>query len=351
MKQTLPVTRYYGSKRKIINKIWELIQNEQLEFNSVLDLFGGTGTFAYKAKLEGKQVIYNDIFKFNSIIGKALIQNNSTLLTHNDIEFLSIKHTDISYKYYISSHYHDIYFLDYENEMIDVITQNITHLKGSYKQAMAYYALFQTLLIKRPFNSFHRKNLSLRTRDVVRTFGNKVTWEKDLVETFKQFCLDINSYVFSNHKVNKSLNLPALACQVDADLVYIDPPYVPQKSSHVDYHSRYHFLEALVHYDGFINYIHPTKNNKEVLINKSISFESKDTITHNIEQVIKNYKDKIIVLSYRNDGIPTPEEIEAFFINNGMVCKVYTLDDYSYALNRSNKILKEYLFIGVPSTK
>lgn len=346
MKRALPITRYYGSKRKIINNIWEILQNEHLEFDSVLDLFGGTGTFAYKAKLEGKKVIYNDIFKFNSLIGKALIQNNSTKLTQNDIAFLTTKHVDLSYKYHIQEHYNDIYFLDHENKCIDVITQNIGHLDNEYKKAMAYYALFQTLLIKRPFNSFHRKNLSLRTRDVKRTFGNKVTWEKDLIETFKQFCLDINSYIFSNHKTNKSLNLTALKCKVNVDLVYIDPPYISDKGWHVDYHSRYHFLEALVNYDDFMKYFHPEKKNKEVLINKSVSFENKVSITTNIEQLIKNYKDKIIVLSYRNNGIPTPETIEQIFIDCGMKCTIYTIDNHSYALNRSNKELKEYLFIA-----
>ena len=55
MKNTLPVTRYYGSKRKIINQIWGFIESEKLDFNSVLDIFGGTGTFSYRAKLAGKE--------------------------------------------------------------------------------------------------------------------------------------------------------------------------------------------------------------------------------------------------------------------------------------------------------
>ena len=38
----LPVTRYYGSKRRLLDKIWEALAVNQIEFNSVLDLFGGT---------------------------------------------------------------------------------------------------------------------------------------------------------------------------------------------------------------------------------------------------------------------------------------------------------------------
>lgn len=346
MKQKkLPVTRYYGSKRKIISKIWENIEKEQLEFNSVLDLFGGTGTFAYKAKLEGKQVIYNDIFKFNHLIGKAFIQNSTIKLTQSDINFLTTKHQKYQYKFYIKEHYHDIYFLDDENELIDIIVQNIAQLKSSTKQSMAFYALFQTTLIKRPFNTFHRKNLSLRIRDVKRTFGNKVTWEKDLIETFKKFCYDINSYVFSNSQQNKAINSSALKCKATADLIYIDPPYISKNGSHVDYHSRYHFLEGLVNYDNFIKTINQNKINKEVMINKSLEFESKHTIHDDIDQLISKYKDKIIIFSYRNNGIPSQNELQKMFKKYDKVCTEYILNNHSYALNRSNQDLHELLYI------
>lgn len=345
MKNQLPVTRYYGSKRKLIHQIWKILEKENLKFDSVLDLFGGTGTFAYKAKLENKQVKYNDIFKFNHLIGKALIENNTIKLTNKDILFLITKHENINYKYYIEENYQNIYFLDDENKLIDIIVQNINYLKNNIKKSMAYYALFQTTLIKRPFNTFHRKNLSLRTRDVKRTFGNKVTWEKDLVETFQKFCLDINSYIFSNQKKNKSFNSSALKCEASADLIYIDPPYISEKGSHVDYHSRYHFLEALVNYDDFVEYINHNKNNKEVRINKSKEFESKESTYDDIEKIIYKYRDKVIVFSYRNKGIPSMEELENIFKKYKKSCKKYTLKNHSYALNRSNDELYELVYI------
>jgi adenine-specific DNA-methyltransferase len=345
MKQKLPVTRYYGSKRKIINSIWDIIEKEKLEFHSVLDLFGGTGTFAYKAKLEGRQVTYNDIFKFNYLIGKAFIQNSTIKLTQLDIDFLTTKHQKYDYKYYIKEHYHDIYFLDSENELIDIIVQNIAQLKSPTKRAMAFYALFQTTLIKRPFNTFHRKNLSLRTRDVKRTFGNKVTWEKDLIETFQKFCADINSYVFSNSQKNKAINSSALKCKATADLIYIDPPYISKNGSHVDYHSRYHFLEGLVNYDNFIETINQNKINKEVMINKSLEFENKHTIADDIDKLIAKYKDKIIIFSYRNNGIPSANELKKIFKKHGKTCEEHILDKHSYALNRSNEELHELLYV------
>jgi len=39
----LPSTRYYGSKRKLVGNIWNALESKHVEFDSVLDLFGGTG--------------------------------------------------------------------------------------------------------------------------------------------------------------------------------------------------------------------------------------------------------------------------------------------------------------------
>ena len=57
-KLKLPITRYYGSKRKLVERIWNEIELLGLEFNSVLDVFGGTGIFSYYSKVKGKRVVF-----------------------------------------------------------------------------------------------------------------------------------------------------------------------------------------------------------------------------------------------------------------------------------------------------
>ena len=80
---------------------------------------------------------------------------------------------------FIADTFRDIYFLDEENRWLDMVVSNIESLsalysnaKLRYKKAIAYNALFQSCLAKRPYNLFHRKNLDMRTRDVERSFGN-----------------------------------------------------------------------------------------------------------------------------------------------------------------------------------
>ena len=43
----LPATRYYGSKRRVVEKIWAALLENHIDFDSILDLFGGTGIVSY----------------------------------------------------------------------------------------------------------------------------------------------------------------------------------------------------------------------------------------------------------------------------------------------------------------
>jgi len=228
----LPTTRYQGSKRKLINWIWSHIKD--LSFNSFLDAFGGTEIVGYRMKIEGKEVIYNDILKSDFLIGKSMVENNKVVLDEDDIEFLLNLHKTIDYKTVIQDNFKDIYFLDEENKWLDMIIQNIYHMKNEYKQALAFNSLFQSCIIKRPFNLFHRKNLYMRTdEDVDRSFGNKVTWDTPFKEHFLNFVSEINRCVFDNCKSNRAINLDVFEVKDwdQYDMVYIDTPYTRERET------------------------------------------------------------------------------------------------------------------------
>ena len=195
----LPVTRYYGSKRKLVQKIWTVFEDLNLDFNSVLDVFGGSAIFSYYAKTKNKSVIYNDIFRFNYLIGKALIENKITQITQSQIVDLLKQNKIEKYRHIIFDNYKDIYFTDEENNLIDIVIQNIEKIEDEHDKASAYYVLFQTCLIKRPFNIFHRKNLSLRINHVNSNFGNKKTWEKTFEELFVKFHSELKQFQFELH--------------------------------------------------------------------------------------------------------------------------------------------------------
>lgn len=249
MCKIFPKTRYQGSKSKILDWLWENI--ESIDFETVLDVFGGTGCVSYMFKQNGKKVIYNDLLKFNYIIGKALIENTTEILTKDDIFNILTRNSDIKYPTFIQDNFEDIFYLDEENKWLDMVITNIKNIKNEYKQAIAWFALFQSCIIKRPYNLFHRKNLYVRTNEVERNFGNKKTWDTPFEEHFKKFVEEANNAVFNN-KECISINYDALELPEDKyniDLVYIDSPYISGKGVGTDYVDFYHFLEGMINYD------------------------------------------------------------------------------------------------------
>ncbi|WP_172283708.1 DNA adenine methylase [Chryseobacterium sp. LAM-KRS1] len=342
----LPQTRYYGSKRKIVDKIWNIIINKaNLKFDSVLDVFGGSASFSYYSKLHRKQVFYNDIFQFNFIIGKKLIEQNTNELTYENAIRLFDRVPGFEYQNHISEFYNDIYFTDEENNQIDIYIQNVLALDNENIQCSALYILFQSCLMKRPYNLFHRKNLNMRLNYITGSFGNKQTWERSFEELFIRFIKELDQVCIDNGRVNTAHNYSALNCPCVADLVYIDPPYF-KKESNTSYHSKYHFLEGLVNYYDIPDNINFEKNNREIIINASKEFEDKLNFLNDLRTLVNNHLDSHIAVSYRNNGIPSIEEINELLRSfDHFEVIEYNLGKYSYALNKNNALNEEVLFI------
>lgn len=333
-----PSTRFQGSKLKIVDWIWDAMKD--LNFNTVLDAFGGTGCVGYMLKEKGKSVTYNDMLKFNWYIGLALIENNNAQLEEKDVDFILTRHNKIEYPTFIYETFKDIYFADAENQWIDIVVTNINLLDNIYKKALAYYALFQSCIIKRPFNLFHRKNLYLRTANVKRNFGNKVTWDKPFEIHFRKFVTEANLAVFSNAQQNKAFNLNVFDITENYDLVYIDTPYISQKGTGVDYFNFYHFLEGLINYQNWHEMINYRTRNKALKSDGSV-WTDKKKIHSAFDRLFEKFRNSILVVSYRSDGIPSIEEL----INSLRKYKTNVVEikrkSYKYVLssNQSDEVL------------
>jgi len=338
----LPSTRYTGSKRKVVKWIWENIRD--LKFDTALDAFSGTSTIGYFLKLQGKEVTCNDVLKHNFVVAKAIVENRGTRLNDSDIKMILTKKENIEYPKFIQETFKDIYYTDEENAWLDMVITNIKQLDDEYKKALAFYALFQACLVKRPFNLFHRKNLYVRFADVKRSFGNKKTWDKPFAEHFRKFVSEANSLVFDSRKNNKALNLDALEIKNKYDLVYIDTPYFSAHAkSVVDYYQFYHFLEGLLDYDNWENMIDKKSKHKR-LIPKPCIWNDKNRINEAFDKLFERFKDSIIVVSYRTGGIPTEEDMTSLLKRQKQDVKVIK-KQYKYVLSNGNGN-KEVLFIA-----
>ena len=337
-----PSTRYQGSKAKLANWIWEQVSD--LDFFTCLDAFGGTGAVGYRLKQEGKQVTYNDCLRFNYHIGVALIKNSHARLTPDEVEWLLQRHQIIAYHSLVESNFTDVYFTDEENAWIDQTITNIRQINDPYKLALAFFALCQSCIVKRPYNLFHRKNLYIRLADVKRSFGNKTSWDKPFDEWFRIFVQEANEAVFDNGQRNAALNMDAAAAPNEYDLVYIDTPYISRKGSSVDYHWYYHFLEGLAMYDIWDEMIDYSSKHLRLKARQS-KWGDKRQIHAAFDSVFRRHQDSIIVVSYRSDGIPSEQELLLLLQRYKRHVTVRHYGEYQYVLSTNGKS-REILLIG-----
>lgn len=335
-----PTTRYQGSKRKILPWMWEHLKD--LDFESALDAFGGTGSVSFLLKRMGKKVTYNDCMRWNYLVGIALIENDSITLSDHDLERLCqpVTRADADF---VSRSFRGMYYTERENLWIDALVSRIRSMTGhssiiKYKTAIAYYALFQTCLVKRPFNMFHRANLSLRLADVDRSFGNKTTWDKPFAQHFRAFTQEIQRFIFrgrhSCHATNHdATRIPTMSY----DLVYLDPPYLKagQRSETANYQRCYHFLEGLARYSEWPTLIDYSSRLRAISTPENNPWNDPRQNVAAFDKLFENFGDSTIVVSYKKFGAPSIDTLVRMLKRRGKKVSVHTRH-YTYALNRHN---------------
>ncbi len=344
MDVSFPQTRYQGSKRKLIANLQGILR--KLNFNSVLDAFGGTGVVSHLCKRMGKKIVYNDLLLSNWYIGTALIENKDIKYDLDKFPSLFEKNSNIQYKTIIQDNFEGIYYLNDENKQLDIITQNILRLENKYEKSLCLFALFQACIQKRPFNLFHRKNLNLRVNNVSRSFGNKKTWDTPFIDLFIRALQEGNRAIFDNSKLNEAINYSVMNIPIPKDgfdLVYLDPPYISERGIGVDYRDNYHFLEGIsqyFHWESMIDY----KSKHRKLKTKENQWIDPKRILTILKKTIEKFQASKIVISYRNPGIPSIDEL----IN---IVKIYFDEvtvhqkDYKYALTSKQKRVIETFII------
>jgi len=337
-----PTTRYQGSKLKLLPWIWESLRG--LKFQTALDAFGGTGCVSYMLKCKGKAVTYNDYLKFNYLIALALIENANTRLSQTDVHSVLGKKPDFKYGDFIARTFANVFFTEEENSWLDVVCQNVPFLDDPFQRAMAYYALFQSCIIKRPYNLFHRKNLCMRTSDVKRSFGNKAAWDTPFETHFRKFVDEANRAVFDSGVPCKAVCHDAIEVSGRYDLVYIDPPYVSKKGIGVDYLDFYHFLEGMVDYASWPGRLNRRKRHLPLTGERSPWSDPRRTCDA-FSRLFERYADSILVVSYRSDGIPSEHELAAMLRRVKGNVRVLHYGGYKYALSK-NGASREMLLIG-----
>lgn len=337
-----PRSRYQGSKRRTAARIVETLLAH--DFDSVLDVFGGTGAVAYAFKCAGKAVTYNDLLTFNQQIGLALIENDSVRIPLDVIDSLASRKGRTEYSDWIERTFPGIYFTDEENRWLDTAVANVASIQCGYARAMHWFPVLQAAMAKRPYNLFHRRNLYMRTADVARSFGNKASWDRSFDQHVRAFTAEANRAVFQGDQPCRALCTDALELEVVADLVYFDPPYVSRSGIGVDYHHFYHFLEGLVRYDEWPAMIDARTTHKRLARRQNPWCDGRESLAQ-FRQLFDRHRGSILAVSYRDDGIPTIDALVSAMKDFKPRVTVVDASPSQYALS-TRRGTREALIVG-----
>jgi DNA adenine methylase len=333
-----PATRYMGSKQKLLQHISESVKH--LEFDSVIDLFSGSGIVGYMFKAQGKKVVSNDHMHMSHTFTKALVENNSVTLDSAKVQVLIAKNEDSDK--FVQKTFKGLYFTNMENILIDNIRANIKKLDNEYEAAIAMTALIRACTKKRP-------------RGIFTYVGDRYDdGRKDLQTSLRQHFIDavdvINRAVFDNGKKNEARNSDAMKLKpLKNSLVYIDPPYFTPKSD-AEYVRRYHFVEGLARdWEGVEIQEHTmTKKFKGY----PTPFSTQVGASNAFDLLFKRFADNILLVSYSSNSLPTLDEMVALMSKYKEYVEVIPVD-YKYSFgNQRNKVgdnrnsVQEYLFLG-----
>lgn len=227
-----PTVNYIGNKQKVIEWIYECIP---LKNGKMLDLFSGGNSVSYYFKTKNFTVHSNDMLYSNYVLSKAIIENNSVLLTESEIDrsISDVKEDEIDKKKKELSFLANNIYFEYEVEELAKLVLSSENLKGSSKYL--FLSLLRRAMIRKiPYSrmnikweeiqKFRDEEYSYKMYKRRRAYHNQ-TFLFHIKDNLNQY----NNSIFDNKKVNKSYQCDALeyllTCEDTYDLIYMDPPY------------------------------------------------------------------------------------------------------------------------------
>lgn len=333
-----PSTRFMGSKRKLLDNIWDIAS--QFDFTTAVDLFAGSGVVSYMFKSHGARVISNDHMHMSHQYAKAMIENNKCRLSDDAVDKLLNKRGKNDR--FVERTFGDLYFSDDDNLLIDRIRKNITLLEDPYEKAIATSALVRACTKKRARGIF--TYVGLRYDDGRRDLS------LPLDEHFRAAVEVINEAVFSNGKRNKASCGDARNVRPPTGaLVYMDPPYYSPLSDN-EYVRRYHFVEGIARGWEGVEIQEHTKTKK--FASYKTPFATRDGAHAAFDDLFRKFRNNVLLVSYSSNSLPTMDEIVELMSKYKRTVEVipvehrYSFGNQGHKVDENRNAVCEYLFVG-----
>lgn len=325
------IVPYIGTKRKLLSWIREQIPDD---VHHVVDAFAGGCSVAYMLKTEGFQVTTNDSLRWSWHVSRAVVVNQRTQVTDEEIEALLEPNAEAGS--FVQDTYAGKFWREGVHQAIDEVRENIDALKG-FKRDIALAALGAAMLLAKGwFQHFTTQTVS-PTGDTPAEFRARVG---ATIRRLNQLVMEGEACVAKNRDVL------AFLPTVQADLVYLDPPYVTPASSH-NYSEDYHAIEAVM-VKGRGRHPDPDSANAR---EKTQADQTPESIAPFLQAILeKALHIPACMLSYRDQAIPSEAELEEILEAAGrQTSKVETEHTYTLAGPKRDgdySKAREILFLG-----
>jgi len=330
------ITNYIGSKQKLTDWIWKSTPDD---VQTAVDAFSGSAVVAYMYKTHGLGVYAIDRLAYCHHIARAIVENDSTTLSDEEIEGLLADNPKA--RDFVRKHFKGIYFEPGVHAVIDTIRSNIDSTGlGGYKRDIALFALGKACITgKGGFGHF----------GTTKKQEGRADNPKGFKERFAANCRRINALVFKGERPCKAHQgdtrkiLPGLK----ADAAYFDPPYATQFSQ-TNYERAYHFVEGLMTWwDG--KEIQAGSQTRQYEIPTEVTRSNASQFFQEFLGAAKHIKHWII--SYRDQAFPSEKEIKKIVAAAGKASRMKTREhQYSIsAKHGENSTAKEHLFVCTPA--
>ena len=269
--------RYLGNKYKLLPFITRVVENECKNINTVADIFAGTGAVA--SAFIDKKITTNDIMYSNYICHVAWFSSehySEEKVIKIITQYNNLKITEDNY---MSDNFSNTYFSLDDCRKIGFIRQDIEDkFNSGYINARERALLITSLL--------YAMDKIANTCGHYDAYRQGVEFEKHLELYVPQPEPDVNE-----NNVCYNMDTNELAPEIEADLIYIDPPYNSRQ-----YCDAYHLLENVARWEKPEVFGVARKMDRTAL--KSDYCTQKATVA--FENLIDSIHAKYILLSYNN---------------------------------------------------
>ena len=269
--------RYLGNKYKLLPFITGVVNDECPDITSIADIFAGTG--AVSSAFTDKVIITNDLMYSNYICNYAWFgaeEYDPQIIIDCVVRYNAL--TDLEDNY-MTDNFADTYFSRDDCAKIGYIREDI-----------------EVLYKKGDINTRERAilitSLLYAMDKIANTCGHYDAYRKG-VEFDKSLELYVPMANRQNNPNNHCFNMDSneLVKNIEADLVYIDPPYNSRQ-----YCDAYHLLENVARWEKPEVFGVARKMDRSTMKSKYCT----QSATEAFEQLIGDIKAKYILLSYNN---------------------------------------------------